>query len=141
MYLTNIFKIKYTRISIPCFSLSKLRPAKRAGLYEYFRFVAGDKEKYLSRDGLRFLVGLRDSAALTFVDLSFSRLDLDLRPLEQITGLEILILDNCGITDQHDLQAAPTLRTLRYLNTLWNTISVSDWAIFLNFLTTNFVTK
>ena len=77
---------------------------------------AGERETYISQDGLRFLGGLSIAPVLSSVDLSFSRPDFDLRPLEQLTRLDILILDNCSLTDDHHLPAIESLRTLRCLN-------------------------
>ena len=76
-------------------------------------FVPGNND-FLSHEAIQFLAGLQVGPTLTQIDLSFSRLDLDLRPLDQITCLEILILDNCSLTDQHQLPAISSLRTLRY---------------------------
>ena len=81
----------------------------------FFGFVTSGNNDYLSPEAIQFLVWLKVGPTLTQIDLSFSRLDLDLRPLDEISCLEILILDNCSLTDQHQLPAIPSLRTLRYL--------------------------
>ena len=47
------------------------------------------------------------------LDLSFCQLDLNLGPLEQLCGLQTLIMDNCKLTDRHCLPYLKHLQTLR----------------------------
>ena len=47
------------------------------------------------------------------LDLSFSLVDVDLRPLEQLFALQTLVLDNCGVLDKHCLPFLYHLHTLR----------------------------
>ena len=47
------------------------------------------------------------------LDLSFSLVDVDLRPLEQLFALQTLVLDNCGVSDKHCLPFLYHLHTLR----------------------------
>ena len=53
-------------------------------------------------------------STLCELNLSFCLLDHNLKPLEDLFGLQTLVMDNCGITDKHCLPYLHELQTLRY---------------------------
>ena len=53
-------------------------------------------------------------STLCELNLSFCLLDHNLKPLEDLFGLQTLVMDNCGITDKHCLPYLHVLQTLRY---------------------------
>ena len=53
-------------------------------------------------------------STLCELELIFCQLDHNLKPLEDLFGLQTLVMDNCGITDKHCLPYLHELQTLRY---------------------------